>query len=137
MERFLHIKKIEYIEARYLADIVVVKNNSVLLRKWRNWQVLPTLDLSSLTSSTKVVDRETIFSLKLSCELCAGFSVAGRNLCYRLTTVDGHCFLMGTNERPFVITNVEDNYPSAITQKSVTKLTAEYSNIFGLLAILD
>lgn len=137
MERFLHIKKIEYIEARYLADIVVVKNTGVLLQKWRNFQTLPTIDLSSLTSETKVVDRETIFTLKLSAELPETFSVAGRHLCYRLTTISDGQFLMGTNDRPYVITNVEDNYPAVVTQKSITKLSAEYSNIFGLLAILD
>ncbi len=137
MERFLHIKKIEYTEARYLADLVVVKNTGVLLQKWRNFQTLPTIDFSSLTSETKIVDRETIFTLKLSAELPTNFSVAGRRLCYRLTTISGGQFLMGTNDKPYVITTVEDHYPANITKKSITKLSAEYSNIFGLLAILD
>lgn len=137
MERLLNIVKVEYIEARYLADIVIVKNTGVLLQKWRNFQTLPTIALSSLTAETKVVDKETRFTLKLSSELCAGFSVDGRHLCFRLTTVSGGQFLMGTNEKPYTITTIQDNYPGVVTDKSVTKLSSEYSNIHGLLAILD
>lgn len=137
MERLLNITKVECIEARYLAGINIVKNTGVLLNQWRNWQELPTVGLSSLVSDTKIVDKETIFTLKLTSELCEGFSVAGRHLCYRLTTATGGKFLMGTNERPYTITNVQDNYPSEVTEKSATVLTAEYSNIYGLLAILD
>lgn len=137
MERLLNITKVECIEARYLAGINIVKNTGVLLNQWRNWQKLPTIGLSSLTSETKVVDRETIFSLKLKSKLSAGFAVAGRHLCYRLTTATGGRFLMGTNERPYTITNIQDNYPSEVTDSSATVLTAEYSNIYGLLVILD
>ena len=137
MERLLNITKVECIEARYLAGINIVKNTGVLLKKWRNWQKLPTIGLSSLTSETKVVDKETVFTLKLTAELYNSFSVSGRHLCYRLTTANGGQFLMGTNESPYTITNVQDNYPGVVTDKSATKLTAEYSNIYGLLAILD
>ena len=137
MERLLNITKVECIEARYLAGINIVKNTGVLLNQWRNWQKLPTIGLSSLTSETKVVDKETVFTLKLTAELYNSFSVSGRRLCYRLTTANGGQFLMGTNESPYTITNVQDNYPGVVTDKSATKLTAEYSNIYGLLAILD
>ena len=137
MERLLNITKVEYIEARYLRGISIVKNTGVLLNQWYYWQELPTVGLSSLVSDSKIVDKETIFTLKLKSELRDSFTVAGRHLCYRLTTATGGQFLMGTNERPYTITNVQDNYPGEVTEKSVTILTAEYSNIYGLLAILD
>ena len=137
MENLLYINKVEFIEARYLADIKQVRNFGVLLRKWRNFQLLPIIDLASLTSETKVVDRETIHTLKLECQLCADFAVAGRHLCYRLTTVDGKQFLMGVPDKPFPITNINRNFPGSVSENSAMKLTAEYSNIFGLLVILD
>ena len=137
MERLLNITKVECIEARYLAGINIVKNTGVLLNQWRNWLELPTVGLSSLVSDSKIVDKETIFTLKLTSELRDNFTVGGRHLCYRLTTATGGQFLMGTSDRPYTITNIQDNYPGEATEKSVTRLTAEYSNIYGLLAILD
>ncbi len=137
MERLLNITKVECIEARYLAGINIVKNTGVLLNQWRQWQELPTVGLSSLVSDSKIVDKETIFTLKLTSELRDSFTVGGRHLCYRLTTATGGQFLMGTSDRPYTITNIQDNYPGEATEKSVTRLTAEYSNIYGLLAILD
>ena len=137
MERLLNITHVEFIEARYLAGINIVKNTGVLLRQWRNWQELPTVGLSSLVSDSKIVDKETIFTLKLTSELRDSFTVGGRHLCYRLTTATGGQFLMGTSDRPYTITNIQDNYPGEATEKSVTRLTAEYSNIYGLLAIPD
>lgn len=137
MERLLNITKVEYIEARYLRGISIVKNTGVLLNQWYYWQELPTVGLSSLVSDSKIVDKETIFTLKLTSELRDSVTVGGRHLCYRLTTATGGQFLMGTSDRPYTITNIQDNYPGEVTGKSVTRLTAEYSNIYGLLAILD
>ena len=132
-----NICKVEYIESRFLKDITVVPGKGVFLNMWRNFQQLDTVGLSSATSTSKVVKKNTLYDIKLTSLLKKQFLVVNRHLCYRLTSVTGEKLLLGTERAPYPITNTSDNFPSVVTEKSGTTLTVEYSNTLGLLPILD
>ena len=132
-----NIYKVEYIESRFLKDITIVPGKGVCLNVWRNFQQLDTVGLSSATSTSKVVKKNTLYDVELTALLKKQFLVANRHLCYRLTTVTGEKYLLGTERAPYPITNTSDNFPSVVTEKSGTTLSVEYSNTLGLLPILD
>ncbi|MBR2607139.1 MAG: hypothetical protein IKC70_04340 [Bacteroidaceae bacterium] len=132
-----NIHKVEFIEARFLKDIVVVPGKGVFLQVYRNFQKMDSVGLSAVTVATKVTKKNTIHSVNLKVLLRSSFEVGNRHLCYRLTTVMGEQYLLGTNVAPFPITTTSDNYPSVVTDKSGTTLTVTYSNLVGLLPILD
>ena len=126
-----NICKVEFIESRFLKNITIVPGKGVFLNMWRNFKKLDTVGLSSATSTSKVVKKNTIYNIKMTAFLEKQF------LCYRLTTVTGEKYLLGTDRAPYPITNTSDNFPSVVTEKSGTTLTVEYSNTIGLLPILD
>ena len=132
-----NIHKVEFIEARFLKDIVVIPGKGVFLQTFRNFQKMDSVGLSAVTVATKVSKKNSVHSVNLTVLLKTSFEVGNRKLCYRLTTVTGEQFLLGTNVAPFPITTTSDNYPSVVTEKSGTTLTATYSNLLGLLPILD
>ena len=132
-----NIHKVEFIEARFLKDIVVIPGKGVFLQTFRNFQKMDSVGLSAVTVATKVSKKNSVHSVNLKVLLKTSFEVGNRKLCYRLTTVTGEQFLLGTNVAPFPITTTSDNYPSVVTEKSGTTLTATYSNLLGLLPILD
>ncbi len=132
-----NIYKVEYIESRFLKDITIVPGKGVFLNMWRNFQQLDTVGLSSATSTSKVVKKNALYDIKLTSLLKEQFFVLNRHLCYRLTTVAGEKYLLGTERAPYPITNTSDNFPSVVTEKSGTTLSVEYSNTLGLLPILD
>lgn len=132
-----HITKVEYIDSFRLKGIQVINGVGVLLNGWRDFTVLNTVGLSSVESSTKIVKKNTLYTVKLISELAEQFKPGNRHICYRLTTASGGQFLLGSSIEPYVISNITDIFPGATTDKSVTRLTADYSNTHGLLAILD
>ena len=132
-----NIHKVEFIEARFLKDIVVIPGKGVFLQTFRNFQKMDSVGLSAVTVATKVSKKNSVHSVNLKVLLKTSFEVGNSKLCYRLTTVTGEQFLLGTNVAPFPIPTTSDNYPSVVTEKSGTTLTATYSNLLGLLPILD
>ncbi|MBE6304036.1 MAG: hypothetical protein E7089_08895 [Bacteroidales bacterium] len=132
-----NIHKVEFIEARFLKEIVVIPGKGVLLQSFRNFQKMDTVGLSAVTVVTKVTKKNTVYSINLKVLLKNSFEVGNRHLCYRLITVMGEQYLLGTNVAPFPVTTTSDNYPSVVTDKSGTTLTVTYSNLVGLLPILD
>ncbi|MBR5456199.1 MAG: hypothetical protein IKU76_04530 [Bacteroidaceae bacterium] len=132
-----NIYKVEFIESRFLKDITVVPGKGVFLNMWRNFQLMDTVGLSSATSTSKIVKKNTIYNIKMTAFLKEQFLLTNKHLCYRLTTVMGEKYLLGTERAPYPITTTSDNFPSVVTEKSGTTLTVEYSNTLGLLPILD
>lgn len=131
-----NIQKVEYIEPRFLKGLTIVPGKGVLLNMWRFFKEIDTIGLSSATVSDKVVLRNRIFYVKLVATLNGDWRNS-QPLCFRITTVMGEQFLLGTEAVPYPIVTTVDNFPSAVTDKSGTTLTVEYSNTFGLLPILD
>lgn len=132
-----NICKVEFIESRFLKNITIVPGKGVFLNMWRNFKKLDTVGLSSATSKSKVVKKNTIYNIKMTAFLEKQFLLVNKHLCYRLTTVTGEKYLLGTDRAPYPITNTSDNFPSVVTEKSGTTLSVEYSNTIGLLPILD
>lgn len=132
-----HITKVECIDSFRLKDCKVINGVGILLNGWRDFTTLPSVGLSSCIASTKVSKKNTLYNVKLTANLRSRFEPGNRHLCYRLTTASGGQFLLGTYSKPYVISNISEVFPDVVTDKSVTTLTAEYSNTFGLLAILD
>lgn len=56
-------------------------------------------------------------------------------LCYRITTVNGESYLMGTNTRPFSIREYKRTIPDQVTQKQGYDVTITYRNRHSLLLI--
>ena len=132
-----NITKVEFIDSSLLKTIKVINGIGVLLNGWRDFKKLDTVGLASAENGSKVVKKNTVYTVKLKAELAQHFEPGCRHLCYRLTTASGRRFLLGTFTEPFVMSTVTTLFPGNVTDKSVTVLNAEYANTHGLLALLD
>lgn len=132
-----NIKKVEVIEARYLNDITVILGLGVMLNYWRNFTEIPLSDLAEVEINSIMENKCRIYSLKLSFHTPDSFDAGMRDLCYRVTTVHGSQFLIGTSLHPFPVTSSTELFPSSVTAKSGTSVEVTYKNTHGMLSILD
>lgn len=132
-----NITKVEVIEARYLKDINIIRGVGVVLKYWRNFTNIPLSTLAEVEMTTAVENKSRLFAVKLTAHSPQHFDVADRDLCFRVTTVSGSRYLIGTDTRPFPVVNTVDLFPSSTTEKSGCTIVAEYKNTFGMLPILD
>ncbi len=132
-----NIKKVEVIEARYLKNITVINGIGVLLNYWRNFSEIPITSLAEVEMSSAVEDKSRLMTVKLTFHTPKHFDVSDRQLCYRVTTVGGDQFLIGTDSHPYPVTNTTDLFPSVVTDRSGCKVVVEYKNTHGMLSILD
>lgn len=132
-----NIKKVEVIEARHLNDITVIHGVGVLLNYWRNFVEVPLSGLAEVEMTSEIETKSRLYTVKLSFHSPKHFDVDNRQLCFRVTTVNGSTFLIGTNFRPYVKVVTYDLFPASTTDRSGCTVTAEYKNVHGMLAILD
>lgn len=132
-----NINSIHFIETRLLRNMTIIPGKGVLLNYWRNFTELPLVNLASMEVTSKVENKSRTFTTSLKALLADHFDVANRKLAFMVTTVNGDRFLVGTDESPFPVANTSDVFPDKATEPSGCTLTVEYTDIIGLLPVLD
>ena len=132
-----NIKKVEAIEARYLNDITVVHGVGVLLHYWRNFFDIPLSALAEVEMLSNIENKSRLVETKLTFHSPCSFDIDDRNLCFRVTTVQGASFLIGTDTLPFPVVSTTELFPGEETGRSGCTVVATYKNTHGMLAILD
>ena len=130
-----NIIKVEFIETRYLKNMVLLGNHAVSLKYWRNFMDLCLVGLASVDVSQHVENGSRLTAVKLTAHTTDDFHVDHRRLAWRVTTVDGKQYLIGINEQPFPVTTVSDNYPDKSTEPSGKIITVSWQTPLDLLEI--
>ena len=132
-----NIKHVEYLEARYLTNIQLVKNDKVMLNYWRNFTEHPIAGLAQCEVSQAVDNGTRLTTVKLSYHSACALDVDNLRLAWRITTVTGEQYLIGTTEQPFPVTIVQNNFPDEETEKSGYTVTVTWKTPLSLLRIID
>lgn len=136
-QRLQNIKKIEYIEPRYLQNVVVVHSDKVYLSYWRNFIHWPIAGLAQVEVDEAVDNGSRITTVKLTARSACELEHDQRQLCWRVTTVTGEQYLIGLPEQPFPITIVSNDFPDSPTEKSGQQVTVTWKTPTSLLKIMD
>ena len=130
-----NINKVEFIETRYLSNMVLLGNDAVSLQYWRNFNELCLVGLADVEVSQAVDNGSRLTTVKLTARTTSDFAVNNRRLAWRITTVTGEQYLIGTTEQPFPVTTVGDNFPDKATEQSGKKLTVSWQTPLNILKI--
>lgn len=130
-----NINKVEFIETRYLSNMVLLGNNEVSLQYWRNFIELCLVGLAAVDVSQAVDNGSRLTTIKLTARTTSDFAVDNRRLAWRITTVTGDQYLIGTTEQPFPVTTVANDFPDKATSQSGKKITVSWQTPLNLLKI--
>lgn len=133
----LYIRAASFIETRFLQNLTVIHGTGVLLNYWRNFQELPIVGLARYEVTSKVENKSRLFTHTVTALLSEHFDLRDRHLAFLLTCVGGERFLVGGNEKPFPVANTADSLPGKVSEPSGCTLTVEYTDLLGLLPVLD
>lgn len=133
----LHIRHIDSCEAYYLASALIYpKTALVFLPEPMPWLRRDIAGLAALETSEEVEKGVRLFTTKLTATLAAErMPLPERPLAYRLTTVGGQQFLLGTAFPPFPLTVQETVAPSKAAEVSAVSLSVRWTSDVPLLAM--
>lgn len=132
-----NIKTVEVFDASELRESVIVKNRGIILQYALVPQKISQNGLASCEISDKIQNNQKIFSIKLQMHCCSRLEDDGKHLCFRLTTVTGSQFILGSSSRPYPVVSNDEIMPSAPTAKSGVNVTVTLDSFYPLLAVLD
>lgn len=111
MSEIHYISRVEYCEVRELTAMTVVKKQFALVPPAANFTRLPMVGLASVEVSDKIENKQRVFVSKLAVFLPERFEVGNKKLCFRLRTVSGESFMLGSGDRPYSLITFKILYP--------------------------
>ena len=133
----LHIRRIDSCEAYHLASALIYpKTALVFLPEPMPWQRRDIAGLAALETSEEVEKGVRLFSTKLTATLAGKrMPLSDRPLAYRLTTVGGQQYLLGTASPPYPLTVQDTQVPSRAAEVSAVTLSVKWTSDVPLLAM--
>ena len=132
-----NINKVEYIEPRYLLNVQLVKNDKVVLRYWRNFVEQPIDGLAQCEVTEAVEDGTRLRTVKLTFPTACPIVADDLRLAWRITTVTGEQYIIGTTETPYPVALVQNSFPDEATDRSGYQVTVTWKTPLSLLRIID
>lgn len=133
----LHIRRIDSCEAYHLVKTLILpKEAQAFLTEPVPWRRIDIAGLAVLETSEEVEKGVRTHTTKLTATLVGKrMPLPDRPLAYRLTTVGGQQFLLGTGFRPFPLTTQETVAPSRAAEVSAVSLSVKWTSDVPLLAM--
>lgn len=130
------IKKVEYCFASELTlqDMVFLQEGDTV-EPVAQFVDMHIIGLGKCEINEKLETGEMIYETKLSFFTSERPAQTNKFLCYRITTVQGEQYLIGTNKRPFTIRECRRTITDQVTQKQGYSVTVTYKNIHSILLI--
>lgn len=134
----LHINRIECCAASLLDGLLVIQSaSSAIPPNLIPWREIPIAVLATLEVTEEVDSGVRLFQSKLTATLCGQrAALPDGPLAFRLTSVSGYTYLLGTHRHPYPLTAQEVRLPSSPAEPSIVTLTVSLSDEFGLLRIV-
>lgn len=132
----LHIKTIEKCPVSEIESSIQVLDDAIFLKESSGFEKLDIIGLASVEVTDKVDNKQKVFNSKLVFKTGLRPELDSGHFCYRLTSVSGQQYLLGTKERPYTVFTATESYPGAPADKSGCTCTVTYTNLFALLKVL-
>ncbi len=122
-----NIIAIDRLRAGEIVGLQHVSTTSVRVSALTPWVSIPIRVPARLTISDKIEDGVRLFTAQLVFRTCEEPGDVGR-MVYRCSTADGRCYLLGSNERPYPVTTVNDSHPDNMTDSQLYEVTVSYTS---------
>lgn len=130
------VKLVSFCFADEIIDkLIFLPDDSVIKENEFNLNDICTVGLSGCEVTSKIVDKQTVYTIKLTYFTQEKPITTNRQLCYIITLIDGTKYLIGDGKRPYTVREVKRNIPSSVTDKRGFTVTVTYSSLKNILSI--
>lgn len=122
-----NIIAIDRIQAGSIIGLRKISESCVAVSPSTPWVSIPIRVPARLTISDKIEDGVRLYTAQLVFHTCEDPENVGRKV-YRCKAADGSYYLIGSNERPYPVSNVTDNHPDNMTDSQLYEITVSYTS---------
>lgn len=135
MSKLVHVNKIEFTSAALLVPMRMASATSCRFSSAVAFTEINIEDLVDVIIEDEYENNQRVYTTTASFRTCSKSVVLGRKLAFRLTSVDGKRFMIGSRTRPYPIIRVKDPFPGRPTDDTLKTVTVTWKALTPMLLI--
>lgn len=136
MLKLVHVNKIEKVRIADLSSLRIVSPSTCRFVKDVHFSEISIKELAGVSVEDSYENNQKIFTTTITFHAMDHEPLSDRQYAFRLTTVKGEKFLVGTNTRPYPIIKENTPYPEKPADNMLKKMTITWKSIYPMLKIL-
>ena len=127
MKQIRIVTKVERTPIRNLDGLTRISETEVSLPNNITWEPLNIKPHAQLSITDKQEDKNTVYDAKLVFKTFGDFSKRKR-WAYRCLLSNGQYRLIGSDDRPYPVTSVNENMPENVTENQLIEVTVNWKS---------
>ena len=137
MSNLVHFRSIEKVRVENLTSLEIISESSCLLTREPDFKEINIFELVGVTIEDSYENHQKIYTTTATFKTCDKEPIVERILAFRVTSLDGKRFLIGTNARPYPIIKERNPYPEKPTDSTLKTVTVTWKAIYPMLLIIE
>ena len=127
MKKIHNIIRIDRVRVSSITSYARLSEKSAKVGSDTPWSVIPIKVPAKLSISDKIEDGVRLHTAQLVFRTCEDTGDL-EHLAYRCHTIDGHCLLIGTPERPYPVGTAIQNHPDNMTDSQLDEVIVNWTS---------
>ena len=137
MSNFIHVKKIEMVRVEELSPLKIISKTSCMLSREVNFEDIDIQELVGVSIEDSYENNQKVYTTTATFSSKRKKPFVVRGVAFRLTSVNGDRFMIGTKERPFPIIKEKNPFPEKVPDTSLKTATITWKSTLPMLHIIE
>lgn len=137
MSKLVHVNRIEMVSVDSLASMRIVSDTSCRVPVGITFTEICINELVGVTIDDDIENNQKIFTTTAVFATSNKKPLTDRRLAFRLTSVDGKKYMIGTYGRPFPIIKERNQFPEKPADSSLKTVTVTWKATLPMLRIIE
>ena len=137
MSKLVHVRKIEFADACSLGSIQMLNGTSCRFKNQPAFSGIDIMELVGVTIEDSYENNQKVYTTTATFNTCDKKHMTLRQAVFRLTSVDGQRYLIGTDSRPYPIIKERNPFPEKPADSAMKTVTITWKAPYPLLLIIE
>lgn len=136
MSKLVHVNKIEMIRIEELTPLKMIDSTSCRFERSVDFSQLEIKELVGVVVEDSYDNNQKTYTTTATFETKCKEPITSRHLAFRLTSVDGRQYMIGTSSRPYPIIKEKNNFPEKPNDSTMKTVTITWKAPLPMLLVI-
>lgn len=137
MSKLVHITKIEFADARSIDGLYVLNGTTCRFVSLPAFSEIGIRELVGVNIEDSYENNQKVYTTTATFNTCDKKHMTLRQTVFRLTSIDGKRYLIGTDSRPYPIIKERNPFPEKPADSALKTVTITWKAPYPMLHIID
>lgn len=137
MSNLVHVNKIEMVPSESIPTLKVISGTECCVSSDIQFQELCIREFVGVTVEDSYENNQKVYTTTCKFQTKDKKPLGMRRLAFRLTSIDGKRYMVGTGKRPYPVVKEQNAFPEKATDSQLKTVTITWKSLYPMLRIVE